>query len=93
MNDREGAIAHSTGIGHFCPGFFVAVLLLDVFAHAVSHVFVAALHLIGGARDEFGGTEAEDVFLIFKMLFAGNEAGFDQRGGVKLFAAFAAAAQ
>src|SRR5437667_12776345 len=68
-------------------------LLFDVFGDAVSDFFVAALNLIGSAGDEFGGTEAEDIFLVLKVLATGDETGFDEGSGVEPFAALAAAAE
>src|SRR5215204_6224323 len=94
MNDREGAIAHSTGGRAKEARLNVRRrLLFDVFTNAVFDSFVAALNAVSGAGDEFGRAEANDVFLIFKVLAAGDITGFDESADGKLFAALAAAAE
>src|SRR5688572_20315707 len=94
MNDREGAIAHSTGGRALRPDVVVRHrLLFDVFTDAVFGSLVAPLDLAGGAGDEPWGTEAEDVLLVFIVFAAGDEAGLDQSGDLELPAALAAAAE
>src|SRR5882672_3459914 len=88
MNGEEGAIAHSTGVGLWARGCS-SRLLFDVFADAVFHLFVAALNTVSGASDEPGRTETEDEFLVLKVLFARDEARFDDGGDVDPLAAAA----
>src|SRR5882672_8546209 len=87
MNGKEGAIAHSTVGRALLPDVVRRRLLFDVFTDAGFHFFVAALNLISGTGDELGGTEAEDIFLVLKVLAAGREAGFNYGGDVQLSAA------